>query len=481
MQQTGTILADITRRAAAQRGKPPRDAVDFIYMSTDETFDTPFSEVEETQLATLKARFGTLMEKIVPLRQLASQQNIRKIERLEDAAPLLFGPKVLKSYPLSLLEGNEFGKLTQWLGRLTTHDLSKVDVSSCDTIDGWLDRLEAETPMLVMHSSGTSGKLSIIPRSRIETCHHVEMWLKFMDGYRGEYGGDVRALNGTVPIFLPTYRHGRHVQRAMTIAYPAICGSEDEFICAFPGKLSADLLTLGGRLAAAESKGEQGKLTLNPGLLEQRERMMDFQRRIPEFMEAFFSKMLEYRGRRVMFVGTWVSLLQTTLEGEKRGIQGLFAPDSFPITGGGKKGTVFPDNWYQRICRFYGVPEMRASYGMTEMVGLMQECREHKYHPWPHQIIYLLDPQSGSLLPREGVQRGRFGYMDLAAETHWGGGLSGDAVTVHWGRQACACGRSGPFVESIERLSEQQGGDDKISCAGAQTAHDTALEFLTRL
>jgi hypothetical protein len=124
---------------------------------------------------------------------------------------------------------------------------------------------------------------------------------------------------------------------------------------------------------------------------------------------------------------------------------------------------------------------MRASYGMTEMVGLMQECREHKYHPWPHQIIYLLDSQSGRLLPREGVQRGRFGYIDLAAETHWGGGLSGDAVTVHWGRQACACGRKGPFVESIERLSEQQGGDDKISCAGAQTAHDAALEFLTRL
>ena len=98
-----------------------------------------------------------------------------------------------------------------------------------------------------------------------------------------------------------------------------------------------------------------------------------------------------------------------------------------------------------------------------------------------HPITYLLDAQSGRLLPREGVQRGRFGYMDLAAETHWGGGLSGDAVTVHWGRQACACGRQGPFVESIERLSEQQGGDDKISCAGAQTAHDAALEFLTRL
>ena len=481
MPQTSAILAAIKGRAAAQRGKPPRDAVDFIYMSTDEIFDTPFVDVEQIQLATIKARFEGLMEKIGPLRQLAAQQGIHKIGRLEDAAPLLFGPKVHKSYPLSLLEGNHFDKLTRWLGRLTTHDLSRIDVSGCDTIDGWLDRLEAQTPMLVMHSSGTSGKLSIIPRSHIETCHHVEMWFKFMDGYRHEYGGDIRALNGTLPIFLPSYRQGRHVQRAMEIAYPAICGSDEHFICAFPGKLSADLLTLGGRLAAAEAKGEQGRLTLNPALLEQRERMLEFQRRVPEFMDAFFGKMLEYRGRRVMFVGTWVSLLQATLEGEKRGIQGLFAADSFSITGGGKKGQVFPDDWYERICRFYGVPQMRASYGMTEMIGLMQECREHKYHPWPHQVVYLLDPESGRLLPREGVQRGRFSYMDLAAETHWGGGVSGDAVTVHWGRKACACGRSGPFIDKVERLSDQQAGDDKITCAGAQAAHDAALEFLARL
>jgi hypothetical protein len=291
----------------------------------------------------------------------------------------------------------------------------------------------------------------------------------------------VRALKGTVPIFLPTYRYGRHVQRPMSLCAPEICGSDEHFICAFPGRLSADLLTLGGRLAAAESKGEQGRLTLNPALLAQRDQMIEFQRRIPEFMDAFFAKMLEYGGRRAMFAGTWTSHLQAAMQGEKRGISNLFAPNSFPIAGGGKKGQVFPDDWLERIKRFYGVPQMRANYGMTEMVGLMQECSEHKYHPWPHQIVYLLEPQSGRLLPREGVQRGRFAYMDLTGETHWGGGLSGDAVTVHWGDQACACGRQGAYIDEIERLSEQMGGDDKISCAGAQAAHDAALEFLTRL
>jgi hypothetical protein len=482
MSNTTTILDDIKRRGEQQRGKTPRDAVDFIYLPNDEMFDTPFGEVEQIQLATLKARFETLIENVVPLRQLASLQNIRRIERIQDAAPLLFGPKVLKSYPLSLLEKNQFDKLTQWLNRLTTHDLLNVDVTGCDTIDGWLDRLEAQTPMLVMHSSGTSGKLSIIPFSRIEIHHRVEIWFKYMRGYKGEYGADLRTLNGDIPIFLPTYRYGRHIQRAIRIIMPAVCGTEDQLICAYPGKLSADLLSLGGRLAAAESKGAVGNLNLNPALLARRAELIEFQRRQPEYMEAFFQKMLEYRGRRVLIAGTWPVHFRAAMAAQAHGIEGLFAPDSFPVASGGKKGDKFPEDWYERICRVYGIPDIRSSYGMVELMGLMQECREKNFHPWPHQIVYLLDTASGSLLPRSGIQRGRFAFMDLSAETYWGGGVSGDLVTIHWGNAPCSCGRQGPYIEpTISRLSEQQGGDDKISCAGAQSAHDAALDFLSHL
>lgn len=475
------ILEEIRARKAAQAGRPVRDATDFIYRTTDEMMDMPFEEVECIQLSTLQARFETLMERILPLRQLAAQQGITAIHSLEDAAPLLFEPKVLKSYPLALLENNRFDKLTQWLDRLTLHDLSQVDVSDCDTIDGWLDRLEAATPMMVMHSSGTSGKLSIVPRSRVEMIHFVEMWFKYLIHYRGEYGGDIRALGGTVPIFLPTYRHGRHVQRPMGIAYPEICGTEDQFICAYPGKLSADFLSLGGRLAAAEAKGEAGGLRLNPALMARREELLEFRRRQPEHMEAFFARMLDYSQRQVLVVGTWTMHLQAAMAAERHGISNLFSPTSFPIAGGGKKGEDFPDDWYERICGFYGMPEIRQSYGMTELCGLMQECRERNYHPWPFQVVYLLDIDTGALLPRDGVRRGRFAYMDLAAETHWGGGLTGDAVTIHW-QGGCGCGRQGPFIApTIERLSERQGGDDKISCAGAQEAHDKALDVLQSL
>jgi hypothetical protein len=482
MAYQSTILEDIGNRGREQRGKTPQDATDFIYMSVEDIFDTPFAEVEKIQLETLKARFETLVEKVVPLRQLADRQGIKKIETFADAAPLLFTPKVLKSYPLSLLENNEFGKLTLWLDRLTTHDLSGVDVSACDTIDGWLDQLEAHTPMMIMHSSGTTGKLSIMPRSRVEICHLAELLFKYFTGYKDGYGSEIRDLGGTVPIFMPTYRHGRHIQRMLWPVYEAICGTEEDLISAYPGRLSADLLTLGGRLAAAEAKGEAGRIALNPALLAQRDSMIEFQKHQGDYMDAYFAKMREYQGRQVLVAGTWTVHLQAALQGEERNLQGLFSPKSFPLAGGGKKGQNFPDDWYERICRFYGMPEMRTNYGMTEITGLMQQCSQGNYHPWPHQIIYLLDTATGAALPRTGIQRGRFGFVDLAAETYWGGGWAGDEVTVDWNSGACACHRQGPHVRpDIVRLSEQQGGDDKISCAGAQAAHDAALDFLAKL
>ena len=52
--------------------------------------------------------------------------------------------------------------MTQWLDKLTSHDLSEVDTEGCDSIDEWIDRLGEQTPLEVITSSGTTGTLSII-------------------------------------------------------------------------------------------------------------------------------------------------------------------------------------------------------------------------------------------------------------------------------------------------------------------------------
>lgn len=478
------IMDGIFTRKAKQKGRAAEDAVDFVYMSTQEIFDTPYKEVERIQLASLRQRFDNLVDHVAPLKQLADSQKITRIDRIEDAAPLLFGPKVLKSYPLSLLENRQYDKLTTWLGRLTSHDLSGVDLAGCETIDEWLDRLEAQTPMMLMHSSGTSGKLSIMPRSKQEIAHFVEIWWKSFEPYHeGEdIGGNVfeAAKDEAIPIFLPSYRLGRHIQLPLSLAAYYIAKTEDAFVTTYPGRLSADLLSLGGRLAAAEGKGSV-QVTLNPALLDQRRKFLEFHEQQADYTDAYFKRMLAFQGRRVVAAGTWTVQVQAALAAEKLRISHAFAPNSFVSGGGGKKNSIFPDDWYERVCRMYGKKEIRTSYGMVEMAGKMQQCCEGNFHPWPFQIMYQLKPQTGVLLPRQGVQRGRFAFFDLSAETYWGGGLSGDEVTIDW-NGGCTCGRPGPYVtRDIQRLSEGDGGDDKISCAGAQASHDEAVEYLARL
>ena len=475
-----SILQEVKDRSAHHAMVGASDAIGLVYVSTDESFDIPYPEVEAIQRRALKERFRELAPKIEPLKRLADRQRIVELDSLDAAAPLLFDHSLYKSYPLALLEQNRFDRLTEWLNRLTSHDLSGIDVSKCETIDGWLDTIEAHSALVCSHSGGTTGKLSFVPRSRVEMPQLVKSQLKWFNGYRGEYGTDLEREPEKLPMFIPGYKKGRYIlQQVLDVAVPLIAGSDDQYYAAYPGAMSADMQSLAGRLAAAETKGELGQLQLNPALKARREEFVRFRERQPEYMRAYFDNMVDnFKGRRVFIGGPWTIHLDTAIAGEQRGVSGLFAPNSVMITGGGQKGRVFPPDWYERICRFYGVPEIRAGYGMTEMIGYMQECRSHRYHPWPHTVPYLLSPHDGTVLPRVGRKTGRFAFMDLVAETYWGGLITGDEVTMVWD-DPCECGRQGPWIDPpIRRFGEIRGSDDKISCAGTQDAHDKALEYM---
>jgi hypothetical protein len=119
-------------------------------------------------------------------------------------------------------------------------------------------------------------------------------------------------------------------------------------------------------------------------------------------------------------------------------------------------------------------------YAMSEVTVPSMQCPEGHYHFPPMAVPYLLDPKTGDLLPRKDGTTGRMAFFDVMPETYWAGFISGDEVTAGGWEQTCKCGRTGFYVETgIRRYSEKEGGDDKILCAGAPEAHDTAIAFLT--
>jgi hypothetical protein len=94
--------------------------------------------MEELQLAALTLRFNQGLGQVAMVSKLAGRQGITQVSEFDDVVPLLFEHTMYKSYPLSLLERQQFDKLSSWVSKLTPLDLSAVDASKCDSIDSWL-------------------------------------------------------------------------------------------------------------------------------------------------------------------------------------------------------------------------------------------------------------------------------------------------------------------------------------------------------
>jgi len=449
---------------------------EMYWQPLNDSLAMPAGDVAAIQLNGVRRRFEELREKLPPLRKLADEQGVARIATLDDAAPLLFKHLVYKSYPVSLIEKNRFDRLTQWLGNLTTVDLSGVRTQGVESIDDWLDAIERDAGVRMIHTTGTSGKLSFLPRGPQEASRQ----LRAARLSQQRIGSPEPTGLDTMPTIVIGQRtmfngYGAMVEALVQDLYD---GDEAMVVTMGNGRLSADVLSLAGRLAAAGNRGELGREQVSPAILARLDEFAEAQKSAPARRAAFFDQIIErLAGKRVMMAGNWSMYHEMMEAGRQRGAKHLFAPDSLFMCSGGSKGAVLPDGFRDVLPAFLGVDHVSELFGMSEIAALMPKCSADKYHPLPWMLVFVLDPETGQPSPREGTHTGRFGAIDLSIETRWGGIVSGDEVTVTFGR--CACGLDGPHIDSdIRRYSEKEGGDDKITCAGAPQAHDNALAFL---
>lgn len=441
----------------------------------------PRDEVEAVQLTAMNIRLAERRDHIQMLAKLADGQGIDSVGSIDDLAPLLMPHDIYKSYPVSLLAKQKFGKLNQWLSKLTRYDLGEVDVSQCDSIDSWLTKIRDETALDVGASSGSSGTCSFYPKSKRDYFlsmmgMRVQLAQKFGDDPKP---GDI---NDKIHAIIPLYKDG-HASMGSFGKYSCEVfakGDPDFWHYCFDFKLSSDLMWLAARLRAAQAQGDTSKIDVPPSLLARRAEWEQSQKEMPAQQLAFVNRMTkELEGQRVFVMSTSNLLYQVAKRGLEEGVSGVFAPDSVFMGGGGAKGVPLPDDLEEVICKFFNTDRMISSYGMTEMNSFSVLCDHDRYHILPWVTPYLLDLESGQPLPRSGKQTGRASFFDMTADSCWGGLVTGDVVTIDWDTP-CECGRTSYAMEKqINRVSELQGGDDKISCAATPQAQADAMDFLT--
>ncbi len=438
-------------------------------------YEMSWRDYHDVQLAALKIHYAKVRGSVAALDKLADREGIKGIDSIEEGLPLLFDHRVLKNYPLSLIEKRDVGRLNAWLDRLTTHDLTKVDLTGVNTVDAWLDKLDA-FGMLVGHSSGTTGKLSFVPRSQVE----FPSWQRtYYEAQRATTGVD--AYTDPVETFFPGYRGGHQMMMKMLELFnvPA-AGGPEHYHTLYPHHISSDLLSLAARMQVAEDRGELDKLGLDPALLTARQELIAQGKRREQDIQAWFFELFEKnRGKRVKLGGSFGDLIKTARSGIEKGLKPEFGAGSFIMTGGGMKGLKdAPDDWEGYVRDYFGIDTIGMFYGMSEVMSMSLRCSAGNYHIMPHTIPLLFD-RDMKLLPRQGTQTGRYAFYDLLPQTYWGGFISGDQLTIDW-EEDCACGWKGPRVlPEITRFAEMEGGDDKISCAGTQQAYNEFLDFVS--
>ncbi len=454
------------------------DPVEYFDFSLTKLWTMPDAARDVYQLAGLRRRFEQLRDRIPFLKKLADRDGIDSISSLEDAVPLLFEHTVYKSYPASLLEKSQFKIINGWLQKLTTHKISHVDVGNCSSIDSWLDVMDENTDLLIHHSSGTSGTVSLFPKSKVELSVFGKQYpLRF------QTFGEPRPEDPEpkAHVIVPSYAQGGSAHFRINNQYwERVAHEDDEYMhVAFKGRMSADILYLAGRLRAAKARGDLDRLSVAPQLLARLSEFETSQSHRAELMRDFLDSVTtKLAGKRVFMACAPTYLWPLAEKALGQGRRGVFSPDSVVSSGGGAKGIVLPADWKEKVQEFAGVRTIPINYSMTEMCANNMMCTNGNYHVAPWIIPYILDPDTSKPLPRSGTVTGRMAFYDLAPDSHWGGFITGDEVTITWDTP-CGCGRTGHFLApTIARYSEQRGGDDKISCAASAEAHEEAMDFL---
>lgn len=368
-------------------------------------------------------------------RAFAEQQGATGPVPLEVIVNGLMLHELFKSYDPAWLAAGDFEAMTGWLGSVCTR-APGIETSGIADLGTWRDRLRSKG-LFLSFSSGTSGRMSFVPRDLPTwkalvtngSSYTDETWRTAPDGERLEF--DCLVL-GPRSGGMGILDAGAGLARTATRSH---------FL--FDRVLTADAVRELGRVS-----GDAGPAP--PAAAD-----------VPDLEETYarafaFVRGSRDEGRRMLIFGAPFQA-QRFCERIAASWGLLPAPaGSLLVTGGGWKsfrGARLSRPELLRLARAtLGIEPSRCidAYSTSELNSTFSTCREGRYHIPPLVEAVVLDEALLGEVGRSGF--GTLGFLDPFAASYPGFVISGDQALLSQGE--CACGLSGMFIEGeIERAS----------------------------
>jgi len=406
-------------------------------------YKADYDEVKKLRIKAIKAAHKYHFENNMFYKRHCKAIGIGKEIYEKDLYQVLVPSEVFKSYPMDFPEEN-VSEFIEWLRGISTIKIPNI-YGSFKSLDNMLYEFDKKG-VLLGFSSGTSGRMTFLPRGKKTQEYLVRSYISTVTAnVKLEMGKEYFVLGIPKKSYLQIAWNGRNV--AETISPGNVFYAFDE--------LKADIV----RIRTGMTKNFKEKLisSLAGFMLPRVERKAE---------ERILNKLLELKGRRIIFLAPpWIlaNIAKRILD---KGVEVRLHEDSIISSTGGFKGRKVIDRkeLNKLLEEALGINSDRYTdlYGMTESNSIFMECfANHVKHipPWIEPI--LLDDQLEPIEPH-GKTTGRFGFIEPSALSYPGFILTGDKVTIDW--DGCdADDLNGPVILSIERIK----GLEERGCAGA--------------
>jgi acyl-protein synthetase LuxE len=390
-------------------------------------------EVEAARHAALRLNHERYVELVPAYRRLAEPAGALGGVPLGFIVDNLLFAGLFKSYDPAWLRAGDFAAMTEWLSSVFTHPLS-IDVEGVRTVHDWVGRLRTEG-VFVTFSSGTSGRLSFVPRDPLGWRALVTNGASYADA-SWRQGADGRPLDFDCLVVGPRGEGMGILDAGHGLARRA---THAHFL--FDEALSADAVRELGPHRAREAAAE------SPGRGEELERAYT---RACEFI-----RIGARAGRRLLAFGTPFQVRRFCERIAATSGRLPTAPGSLLVTGGGWKSFAGERIARAELARLVqdtlGIERARCldAYSTSELNCTLLACAHGRYHIPPLVEAVVLDEGLTGRIGRPG--HGLLAFLDPFAFSYPGFLITGDQGLLAMG--ACACGLTGAFIEGeIERV-----------------------------